>query len=106
MAADFGVQLQPKVLVDASACKGIATRRGVGKVRHLHTQVLWLQDAVGQRLLRIEKIKGTENCADMGTKHLARREMDECMKRAGVRFIGGRSGLALKADVGNSSTSG
>ena len=36
MAAD------PRVRVDATASKAIASRRGVGRVRHLHTQVLWV----------------------------------------------------------------
>ena len=100
MAKDLAVEVQPRVLVDASASKGITSRRGVGRARHLHTHTLWVQEAVADRQLRIDKTKGTENVADMGTKHLAQREMAGCMARAGLRLAGGRSKLALRAATG------
>ena len=43
MAADTAKVVKPRVRVDATASKGIASRRGVGRVRHLHTRVLWVQ---------------------------------------------------------------
>ena len=43
-------------------------------MRHLHTQVLWVQEAVARRELTIVKVPGVENLADMGTKHLAQRK--------------------------------
>ena len=46
MASDLGADLDLDVFVDATAGKGIATRRGVGKVRHLHTFTLWVQKLV------------------------------------------------------------
>eukprot|EP00971_Amphidinium_carterae_P236426 4692058-Amphidinium_carterae.1 len=55
MARDLGLFAEPRVLVDANACKGIASRRGVGRVRHLHTHILWVQECVAQRRLKIEK---------------------------------------------------
>ena len=60
-----------KPRVDATASKAIASRRGVGRVRHLHTKVLWVQEAVARRELAIVNAAGIENPADMGTKHLA-----------------------------------
>ena len=36
--------VKPRVRVDATASKTIASRRGVGRVRHFHTQVLWVQE--------------------------------------------------------------
>ena len=49
MAADMAKIIKPHVRVDATASKAIASRRGVGQVRHLHTQVLWVQEAVARR---------------------------------------------------------
>ncbi len=43
-------------------------------MRHLDTQVLWVQEAAARRELTIVKVSGVENPADMGTKHLAQRE--------------------------------
>ena len=53
MAADMAKVVKPRVRVDATASKAIASRRGVGRVRHLHTQVLWVQEAVARRELTI-----------------------------------------------------
>ena len=95
MAADMAKVVKPPVRVDATALKAIASRRGVGRVRHLHTPVLWIQEVVARRELTIAKVPGCENPADLGTKHLAQREMHECMRRAGCRIVGGRSRLTL-----------
>ena len=95
MAADMSKVMKPRVRVDATASKAIASRRGVGRVRHLHTQVLWVQEAVARRELTIVKVPGVENPADMGTKHFAQREMHECLKRVGCHITGGPSRMAF-----------
>ena len=96
MAVDMAKVVKPRVRVDAAASTAMATRRGVGRVRHLHTQVLWVQEAVARRELTIVKEPGLENPADMGTKHLAQREMRECLRRAGCHITGGRSRMAFR----------
>jgi hypothetical protein len=48
----------------------MCSRSGVGKVRHIQLRWLWIQDAVREKTVTLRKIKGTENCADMGTKAL------------------------------------
>ena len=86
--------------VDATASTAIASRRGVERVRHLHTQVLWVQEAVARRELTIVKVLGVENPADMETGHLAQREMHECLKRANCHITGGRSRMADRVAQG------
>ena len=73
MAADMAKVVKPRVRVDATASKTIASRRGVGRIRHLHTQVLWVQ-AVARQELTIVKVTQTENPSDVGTKNKARKE--------------------------------
>ena len=63
-------------------------------MRHLDNQVLWVQEAVARRELTIVKVLGVENPADMGTKHLAQREMHACLKRAGGNITGMAFGVA------------
>ena len=99
MAADMAKVVKPRVRVDATASKAIASRLGVGRVRHLHTKVLWVQEAVARRELTIVKVSGVEKPADMGTKHLAQREMHECLRRAGC-LTGGRSRMAFRVAQG------
>ena len=97
MLRDLAVSLPPRVLVDSTASKGISSRRGVGRIKHLHTQVLWVQLVVARRGLRIDKIPGEGNPSDLGTKHLGQTPMKRCMGYVGVRTAGGRSDFALRA---------
>ena len=69
-------------------------------MRHLHTQVLWVQEAVARRELTIVKVPRVENPADMGTKHLAQKEMHECLKGASCCITGGRLRLAFRVAEG------
>ena len=50
---DMGVKLELEVLTDSSAAKGIATRRGLGKVRHVDTCQLWVQHEVHQGNIKL-----------------------------------------------------
>ena len=47
MGVDFGEQLDGTVYSDSSAALGIATRSGLGKLKHIRVQYLWLQEKVG-----------------------------------------------------------
>ena len=53
---------------DASAAMGIAQRKGLGRVRHIDTQTLWVQEAVRGKRVGLEKVEGTKNPADLMTK--------------------------------------
>jgi hypothetical protein len=68
MMADLGVKVKVRLSTDASAAKGIASRRGIGKIRHLEVSQLWLQDMVQNNKVMLRKIKGDCNPADLLTK--------------------------------------
>ena len=40
LARDLGRELAPRFAMDATPAKGVAARKGVGKIRHLETQLL------------------------------------------------------------------
>merc|ERR1712232_27156 len=68
---DMGMGSPPIVLqTDSSGAVGIAGRRGCGKIRHLQTQTLWLQELILRHDVTVAKISGKVNEADVGTKHL------------------------------------
>ena len=71
---DLGLKLPVLVFVDSSAAIGIASRQGLGKLRHLDTHTLWLQQAVRSKKVTVRKIDGCDNPADLFTKHLASRD--------------------------------
>ena len=70
LVEDLGSACKVRVHVDSSAAIGICKRSGIGKIRHLDTRLLWIQDKVRDGTIGIVKIAGTENPADLMTKHL------------------------------------
>ena len=94
MSEDFGMCLRPFLHVDASAAIGIAQRKGLGKVRHLDTQCLWIQDALRERRLTLDKVKGTENPADMMTKPLESKALEYMMEKLNLKALDGRAAAA------------
>ena len=91
MLRDFGVQSEANLQVDASVAIGIAQRNGLGKVRHLDCQSLWIQDAVRQRRIQLEKVLGIENPADLMTKNLDQKVMDKMLQKMGISLPEGRA---------------
>lgn len=108
MGLDFGLDLQPHLRVDASAAIGIAQRTGLGKVRHLDTQSLWIQDALRERRLSLHKVPGAENPGDMMTKPLDAKTLEGLMQRVGLVALEGRPGAApeLTKDYGGEGAPG
>ena len=70
LAADMGKTLHPRVHSNATAAIGISKRQGLGKIRHLHTADLWVQEKVRSKAITLLKVLGTENPADASTKYL------------------------------------
>ena len=91
MAADLGENIKVVLRTDSSAALGIIGRQGLGKVRHLETGYLWLQDIVSQRRLAIRKVKGADHPADLSTKYLKSEDVERHLKFLGFSFCNGRS---------------
>ena len=66
MLIDVGVD----VYTDAEAAKGIASRTGLGKTRHIDVHYLWVQAKVKDGTIKLYKVRGTDNPADILTKLL------------------------------------
>ena len=66
---DLGLAMPLRVWTDSSAALGICSRQGLGKLRHLDTHTLWVQQAVRSKRLVLKKVLGEENPADLLTKH-------------------------------------
>ena len=91
---DLGVDVHLKLLTDASTGRAIASRRGLGKVRHIEVSHLWIQERVNTGDIEIQKIKNSFNPSDILTKHLAEMTMLECLHFLDVDFLDGRHPLA------------
>ena len=94
MYRDLGIELKLNLITDATGAKGIATRRGLGKLRHVEVHLLWLQQHLRQKTFSLHKVKGTENPADIFTKHVSSDWSKECLTNWGSEFRDGRSEAA------------
>ncbi len=65
----LGVNARGKIQTDSSACVGMASRKGVGRVRHLEARALWLQGVIDSECIGMKKIPGEKNLGDVGTKN-------------------------------------
>ena len=94
MLKDFDVDMGIEIRTDASAAKGIANRRGLGKVRHMEVSQLWVQEKVSEGRIRIVKVKGEDNIADALTKHVDHDNIARHLIGTGQRIASGRHELA------------
>ena len=85
---DMGWESQVVVWSDSSTAKGIASRRGLGKMRHVELRYLWVQEIVRRGRLRVEKIRGEVNVADHLTKGKAIWEFRGLLEEVGARMEG------------------
>ena len=65
---DFDMAANIVMESDASAAIGITQRQGLGKIRHLAVADLWIQQRVKDGVLKVTKVPGLQNSADMMTK--------------------------------------
>jgi hypothetical protein len=92
---DFGVQAHLRVWTDSSAAIGICSRQGLGKLRHLDTHTLWIQQAVRLGRVDLRKVDGEVNPADLFTKHsLSQARLEALVLLHGGEYLGGRAGSA------------
>ena len=95
---DFGISLPIEVHSDATAAIGICRREGLGRVRHLSTSDLWVQQLVRHNRLSLFKIGTLDNPADMMTKGLSRERCHHLMNTLYFQLQGGRADLAPVRD--------
>ena len=98
-AGDLSLQFDGTTCADASAALGIVQRRGIGKVRHIRTQSLWLQEAHATKRLGFEKIDGSRNPSDIMTKHLTDTLQQRHLEFMHTKAESGRAETALTLNV-------
>ena len=70
LAESWGVELKANIFVDSSAALAVTNRKGCGKLRHVRIGHLWVQQLAEDDTVLFSKVRGTENPADLLTKHL------------------------------------
>ena len=87
-------QVEIHLHTDSTAAKGIVGRKGLGKLRHLEVQYLWLQDHVAKKNFVIHKVLGIKNPGDLMTKYLAGPDIEKNIARMYMVYMSGRSDAA------------
>ena len=98
--SDLGVNLHVAVSTDSSAAKGIANRRGLGKVRHIELSELWVQDQIAKGQITVYKIDGSENSSDSLTKHSCGERIAQTMSHCNQFIAPGRHNIMPEVAVG------
>ena len=88
---DLGVDVPVRLWTDSSAAVGITSRQGLGKLRHVDTKTLWLQQAARTGRVEVRKVAGLVNPADLFTKHsLSKERIHELVRLLGCHYEEGR----------------
>lgn len=91
MARDLGLDLCGRISSDASAALGIIKRQGLGKLRHIATQFLWIQEKVRNDELDIVKVPREQNPGDLFTKNVPAELIRRHTGRLGIILGSGRA---------------
>ena len=94
MAGEIGVELGITMFSDSAAAIGVARRAGLGKLRHVDVSLLWLQQHVDAGSIRLRKVGGDSNPADILTKAVEAWRLHQHTYSLGGRFLEGRAAAA------------
>ena len=103
LLTDLGIVLVLRLWTDSTASQGMCARQGLGKVRHLDVQELWVQQRIRNGDFCLYKIAGEMNPGDLFTKgSLTAHRIQMLLGLLGCYY---RAGRALSAPTLRSSTS-
>ena len=88
---EYGMTFNVVCETDAWAGRAMATRRGVGRVRHFDARLLWLQQLCAEGVVEVRARLGEHNEADLGTKMVDLRRMTSLLKGTPFRPLMGWS---------------
>ena len=93
--------MQLKIHTDASACKAMLSRRGLGRTKHVHRCYLWVQQRskhVNPKTgdFTVHKCKTEENPADLGTKFMAEKKLASLLEICRLEMRSDVHDMALK----------
>ena len=95
---DMNIERKVRVKTDASAAKGMAQRKGIGKVRHIEVNQLWVQEKIASGEIEVEKVPGLTNLADVLTKYETQEKMKYHLDHTNVYMAQGRHNLAPRTE--------
>ena len=101
LCRDLGVLCDEPIDIksDASAAIGICNRIGLGKVRHIEVNQLWLQEKVTGGKITVTKVGTQENLADAMTKAIDSESIQKHLIRINAETRSDRHRLTPKLEM-------
>ena len=96
ISKDLGSDLEGVVFTDSSAALSMTGRVGAGKIRHLDTGMLWVQQKQSRGEVEYRKVLGSDNVADLWTKNVDHIVRNKHMLQIGFRYEDGRASKAVE----------
>ena len=90
-ARDLGLDLAVEIYCGSAAVLCITNRAGIGKVRHLRTQGLWVQEVWASERIAYRKVLWEKNPADLLTKHLGAEAIHRHCDTLNMCWVEGRA---------------
>ena len=100
LGEDLGMKMRVAVWTDSDACRSVANRRGLGKLRHVEVKYLWVQDVVKEGRVEMRRVKGEYNIADHLPKPKRGAEMEWMIGEMGGVMVWSGGGSA-QSNLGN-----
>ena len=95
---DLGARIRVWTITDSSVVLGISKRRGLGKVRHIELNQLWIHDKVISGETEVRKVRGEDNRADALTTYVDQRQIGQHIDWIGQGIEPGRHELAPEVE--------
>ena len=92
MLADIGVPVTIKLGCDTAA--GLRCGSGLGRASHIDAKFLWVQQALAEGAVTVEKVDPETNTSTLMTKNLSRTRVSKLMGLLGFQYVDGWSPLA------------
>lgn len=92
--SEWHVPLGCTVLSDSSAARGMCSRRGLGKTRHVQTRYLWVQSKLHEREFDLVAVGTDKNFSDLCTKPMSQELCQTHMTNIGQHYVSGASSAA------------
>ena len=87
MSEELGISISINMFGDSSAAKGTLSRQGSGKIKHLETKQLWLQEKILSGVISYTKIPRSVNFSDAMTHYWTAPEGEQHFKRMNIMAV-------------------
>ena len=96
MLADISVPVNLKLGCDTTAGIAMPSRHSLGRAKHIDIGYLWVQRALADGLVTVEKVDTETNTSALMTKNLSGARVSKLMGFLGFKYLNGLSPLARR----------